>query len=102
MHGFWLGWKNSLEKSRPTACLLISGSQVRALVRPPSLVRNQQLSSVLDAVPSGLGSGADRVRQGERRIGTGTAALAARLDCQGDARTLIPARKAWRRSRRGI
>jgi len=28
-------WKNSLEKTMQEACLLISGSQVRALVRPP-------------------------------------------------------------------
>jgi hypothetical protein len=32
---FWFGCKNSPEKSTRTACLLIIGSQVRALVRPP-------------------------------------------------------------------
>jgi hypothetical protein len=35
MHGLWFGWKNSPEISTVTACLLISGSQVQALVRPP-------------------------------------------------------------------
>jgi len=33
--GIWLSWKKSVEKSRLAVCLLISGSQVRALVRPP-------------------------------------------------------------------
>src|SRR5258708_24386549 len=36
MLAFWLSWENSLEISRRTGCLLISGSQVRALVRPPT------------------------------------------------------------------
>ena len=36
MRGFWLSWKNCVKKSTRIACLLISGSQVRALVRPPS------------------------------------------------------------------
>ena len=35
MLAFSLSWENSLEISRRTGCLLISGSQVRALVRPP-------------------------------------------------------------------
>src|SRR5215472_15343573 len=35
MLGSCRSWENSLEKSMPAACLLISGSQVRALVRPP-------------------------------------------------------------------
>src|SRR5215831_11528622 len=35
MIGFWHSWKNFLEISTRAACLLISGSQVRALVRPP-------------------------------------------------------------------
>ena len=36
MIGFLRSWENSLEKSIEAACLLISGSQVRALVRQPS------------------------------------------------------------------
>src|SRR5712672_1940910 len=39
MLGFWRSWKNSLEISMLRPCLLISGSQVRALVRPPSSLR---------------------------------------------------------------
>src|SRR5262245_7260799 len=49
MIGFWRCWENSLEKSMVVACLLISGSQVRALVRPPkqSLSEQHRLSSQL-------------------------------------------------------
>ena len=36
MFGFCLSWENLLEISRRGGCLLIIGSQVRALVRPPS------------------------------------------------------------------
>src|ERR1700688_41697 len=41
---FWFGWENPLEKSTRTACLLIIGSQVRALVRPPSSLRKPRVS----------------------------------------------------------
>src|SRR6267154_5841603 len=39
MFGFCPSCENSLEISRRGGCLLISGSQVRALVRPPSSLR---------------------------------------------------------------
>src|SRR6202171_5796799 len=44
MFGFCLSWENSLEISRRGGCLLISGSQVRALVRPPSSLRKPHVS----------------------------------------------------------
>src|SRR5258707_14727439 len=45
MFGFCLSWENSLEISRREGCLLIIGSQVRALVRPPSSLRKPRVSS---------------------------------------------------------
>src|SRR6267378_1691215 len=39
MFGFCLSWEILLEISRRGGCLLIIGSQVRALVRPPSSLR---------------------------------------------------------------
>src|SRR5712664_827621 len=44
MFGFCLSWENSLEISRRGGCLLIIGSQVRALVRPPSSLRKPHVS----------------------------------------------------------
>src|SRR6266852_6358562 len=44
MFGFCPSCENSLEISRRGGCLLIIGSQVRALVRPPSSLRKPHVS----------------------------------------------------------
>jgi hypothetical protein len=46
MGAFLLGWEKSLAQSMRGRCLLISGSQVRALVRPPLQPKTQILTRI--------------------------------------------------------